>query len=39
MGSAFSHGKNMRLLSDDAVKDALAKSEEAIRSAPLKLAQ
>jgi hypothetical protein len=38
-GSAFSHGKNMRLLSDDAVKDALAKSEEAIRSAPLKPAQ
>ena len=40
-GSAFSHGKHVRLLNDAAVRDALAKSEEAIRSAPglLKLAQ
>jgi len=41
MGNAFTHGKNMKLIDEEAVKDALAKSEEAIRSAPelLKLAQ
>ena len=34
MGNAFSHGKNMRKINDDAAQDALAKSEEAIRAAP-----
>ena len=32
MGNVFSHGKDMKKINDDAVNDALAKSEEAMRS-------
>ena len=33
-GNAFTRGKNSRAMDDAAVKDALAKSEAAIRTAP-----